>query len=348
MTAALLAKHLAFAAAIAVFSGLIVRLMTRAGVMDLPDARKAHDRPVPKGGGVGVVAAFMAGMLVLYWREPMLVQETPLRALVIAAAAIAAVAFLDDVKSWSFRVKLGAQLVAATVAVAGGLVVDTLNLPLLGPVPLGWAGAPLTVCWILYATNAMNFIDGLNGLAAGSAALASAALAGIAAAQGGVFAYVAALLLAAGLIGFLPFNFPRARIFLGDVGSQFAGFLLAILAIAAGRFQNVELSILLVPMLLFGILYDVAFTLLRRLLAGEHVTQAHRSHLYQIAHRSGMPATTVTLVHWGFVLWGALCCALFLHGTGLARAALPLLVIPPQLAWTAYVAHRARSKDTPW
>ena len=322
--------------------------MTRAGVMDVPEARKAHDRPVPKGGGVGVVAAFMAGLLVLYWREPALMRETPLRALVIAAAAIAAVAFLDDVRNWSFRIKLAAQLVAAIIAVAGGLVVDTLNLPLLGPVSLGWAGAPLTVCWILYATNAMNFIDGLNGLAAGSAALAAAALAGIAAAQGGVFAYFAALLLAAGLLGFLPFNFPYARIFLGDVGSQFAGFLLAILAIAAGRFQNVELSILLMPMLLFGILYDVAFTLLRRLLAGERVTQAHRSHLYQIAHRSGLPGITVTLVHWGFVLWGALCCALFLHAEGLVRAATPLLVIAPQLGWTVLVAHRARVADTRW
>ena len=123
---------------------------------------------------------------------------------------------------------------------------------------------PVTLFWILFATNAMNFIDGLNGLASGVSVIACAALAVIAASLGGWFVYFASLLLAAGLLGFLPFNFPRARIFMGDVGSQFCGFVLAVLAVVAGRFEGVELSALLVPMLLFGVLFDVAFTLLRR------------------------------------------------------------------------------------
>ena len=95
---------------------------------------------------------------------------------------------------------------------------------------LGWLGAAGDAGWILFATNAMNFIDGLNGLAAGTALVACGFLALIAAGQGGWFVYFAAMLLAAGLVGFLPFNFPRARIFMGDVGSQFCGFVLAVLA----------------------------------------------------------------------------------------------------------------------
>ena len=246
-------------------------------------------------------------------------------------------------------IKLGAQVAAALLAVGSGLVVDTINLPLLGPTALGWAAAPLTLCWILFATNAMNFIDGINGLAAGVSALAAAILALIAASHGGWFVYFTSLMLAAGLVGFLPFNFPRARIFMGDVGSQFCGFVLAVLAVAAGRFQGIEMSILLVPMLLFGVLYDVAFTLARRLLAGERVTQGHRGHLYQVAHRAGLPVPTVTLIHWGFVLWGGLCCWLFLDLAGLPRALAPLLVLPPQLLWTATVIHRARTNPIgPW
>ena len=147
----------------------------------------------------------------------------------------------------------------------------------------------MTVLWLLFATNAMNFIDGLNGLAGGVALIAAGFLAGIAAAHGGWFAYFAALLLVAGLAGFLPFNFPRARIFMGDVGSQFCGFILAILAVVASRFDNVELSFLIVPMLLSGVLFDVAFTLIRRALAGERLTEPHRGHLYQVAQRSGLP-----------------------------------------------------------
>ena len=93
------------------------------------------------------------------------------------------------------------------------------------------------------------------------------------------------LLLAAGIAGFLPFNFPRARIFMGDVGSQFCGFMLAVLAVVASRFEGLQMSFLLVPMLLSGVLFDVGFTLVRRAVAGERVTAPHRGHLYQVAQR---------------------------------------------------------------
>ncbi len=183
---------------------------------------------------------------------------------------------------------------------AGGLSLSFLRLPVLGTVQLGWLGPVVTVAWIVVATNAMNFIDGLNGLAAGVAAIACAVLAAIGAWLGASFIYFAALILLAGILGFLPFNFPHARIFMGDVGSQFCGFLLAVLAVAAGRFETVELSVALVPMLLSGVLFDVGFTLLRRCLAGERLAEAHRGHLYQLAHRSGMPAVRVTLAALGF------------------------------------------------
>ena len=343
MTLQALTTHLLFCAALGLLSAAVVRLMIAVGPIDRPNARKAHTQAIPKSGGVGVVAAFMAGIVLLYaFAEFSRLADEYFRGVILASGAIAAVAFIDDLRDWPFVVKLGAQLGAAALAVGSGLVVDAVNLPLAGPVTLGWLAAPLTLAWVLFATNAMNFIDGLNGLAAGVSALAAAMLAGIAAAYGGWFVYFAGLLLTAGLLGFLPFNFPRARIFMGDVGSQFCGFVLAVLAVAAGRFQGVELSVLLVPMLLFGVLYDVAFTLARRLLAGERVTQAHRSHLYQVVNRAGLAATPITLVHWAFVLWGGACCWLFLGATGIAKAATPLLVVPPQLAWTGYVAWRAR------
>ena len=345
MTIQALLKHLLFCAALAGLSAAVVRFMISAGVLDRPDPRKAHNRPIPKGGGVGVVAAFLAGAAILYgFAGFSRIADTYFLGVILAAAAIAAVAFLDDIRDWPFTVKLAAQLAAAGVAVSSGLVVSVVNLPLLGPLALGWIGVPATLVWILFTTNAMNFIDGLNGLAAGVGVIACAALAVIAALMGGWFVYFASLLLAAGLLGFLPYNFPRARIFMGDVGSQFSGFVLAVLGVVAARFEQVELSALLVPLLLFGVLFDVAFTLLRRLLAGDRITQAHRSHLYQVAHRAGVPATAVTFVHWGFAAWGALCCAVFLRATGLAKPLAVLLVLPPQLIWIGVViarAHRA-------
>src|ERR1035437_9995497 len=221
-------RHLAFAGCLALLSAGVVRLMISVRVMDTPDGRKSHSRPTPKGGGVGVVVAFLVGVAVLYrYAEFSRLADPYFRGLIAASVAIAVVAFLDDLRDWPFIVKLAAQIGAALAAVATGLYVRVFHLPYFGTVDIGWLGIPITLTWILFATNAMNFIDGLNGLAAGVALIAAGFLCVIGAGRGGWFVYFASLLLAAGLVGFLPFNYPRARIFMGDVGSQFCGFVRA-------------------------------------------------------------------------------------------------------------------------
>lgn len=346
MTLVAFLRHLAFCAVLAGLSAVVVRAMISARVMDAPDPRKAHRNPTPRGGGVGIVVAFMLGIGVLYgFAEFARIGEPYFRGMIVAAALIAVVSFIDDVRDLPFAVKLATQTVAAGVAIASGLYVQVFNLPLLGPVDLGWVGMAITLAWILYATNAMNFIDGLNGLAAGTSFVACLALAAIALGQGGMFVYFAALLLAAGIAGFLPFNFPQARIFMGDVGAQFCGFMLAMLGIAAARFGQVEMSFLLVPMLLHGVLFDVGFTLVRRLLAGENITRPHRGHLYQIAHRSGMDARLIAAVHWGFAGLGGLVAGAFTVAPGLAKLLLALILVAGQAIWVAHVVGRARTAD---
>jgi UDP-GlcNAc:undecaprenyl-phosphate GlcNAc-1-phosphate transferase len=344
MTYLALLHHLTFAALIALVSALVVRAMVNVRVMDLPNERSAHAVPTPRGGGVGIVVAFLLGVSVLYGFASFARLADPyFRGVILASIAIAVVGFVDDLRGWPFVVKLAAQVVAALAAVGSGLFVEVFRVPVIGAVDIGWlAGATVTVAWILFATNAMNFIDGLNGLAAGTALVACAFLAVIAEAQAGWFVYFAALLLGAGIAGFLPFNFPRARIFMGDVGSQFCGFVLAVLGVAASRFGAVEMSFLLVPMLLSGVLYDVAFTLVRRAVAGERLTQAHHGHLYQVAHRAGMDARLVAAMHWGFAALGGLVCLAFLAAPGPLKPFLPIALLLPQLVWTLYVAARAR------
>jgi UDP-GlcNAc:undecaprenyl-phosphate/decaprenyl-phosphate GlcNAc-1-phosphate transferase len=348
MTLAAVLRHLAFAVGLALLSAIVVRLMIAARVLDRPDPRKVHTQETPKGGGVGVVVAFLVGIAILYrFAEFARLADPYFVGVIEASVAIAIVAFLDDLYDWKFSVKLSAQILAAVVAVASGIYVENYHIPYAGPLYIGWLAPLATVLWLLFATNALNFIDGLNGLAAGVALIAASFLAGIAAAHDGFFAYFASLLLVAGLAGFLPFNFPRARIFMGDVGSQFCGFILAILAVVASRFDNVELSFLIVPMLLSGVLFDVAFTLVRRTVAGERLTEPHRGHLYQVAHRSGMPAAAVTLVHWGFAGFGGICSLLFLAVPTPAKPFVPLLTLPPQLCWLGFVASRAKNSGIP-
>ena len=177
MTLEALFRHLGFAALMALLSAGVVRTMIRVAVLDHPDPRKSHDRPTPKGGGVGIVVAFLAGVAILYGAAQFSRLADPyFRGLIAAAAAIALVAFLDDLWDWPFIVKLGAQVLAALAAVGTGLYVQVYRMPYLGAIDIGWLGVPATLVWLLFATNAMNFIDGLNGLAGGVAGQGSGAV----------------------------------------------------------------------------------------------------------------------------------------------------------------------------
>lgn len=342
-------QHLGFAALLAMLSAGVVRLMIAFPILDVPNHRSAHRNPTPRGGGLGVVVAFIAGMLVLYQAAQFARLADPqFLGVILAAVAIAAVALWDDVRDLSARVRLMAQLGAALVAVGSGLVVTQLGLPWLGVVELGWLGPVLTLVWIIGCTNAVNFMDGLDGLVGGTLLLVAAALSAIAAHQGGAFVYVAALILAAGFAGFLPFNLHPARIFMGDVGSQFAGFMLAVLAVATARFDTQQLSFLIVPLLLFGLLFDAAFTLARRALMRERLAEGHRTHLYQLAQRAGVPVRVVAAAHWGFAVFHAMLAATFL---ALPAGLKPLVVLPAlavQLGWLAYVMRRMRAAGIGW
>lgn len=349
MQPASLFQHLGFALLLALLSAGAVRLMIAWPILDHPNARSAHARPVPRGGGLGVVLAFVAGMLTLFLAARYArIAEPEFLGVIAAAVAIAAVGLADDVRDLSARLRLAAQCGAALVAVGTGLVVTRLAIPWVGVVELGPFGVALTLLWIVGCTNAVNFMDGLDGLVGGTLLIAAAALALVAALQEGWFVYAGALFLAAGFAGFLPFNLHPARIFMGDVGSQFAGFTFAVLAVAAARFDTVQLSFLVVPLLLFGLLFDAAFTLARRALMGERLAEGHRTHLYQLAQRSGVGVRRVAAVHWGFAVFHALLALAFLEMHGRFK---PLVVLPAlavQLGWLWFVMRRMRAAGIGW
>jgi len=309
-------------------SHALVRRMIRIGTLDHPVERSSHTTPTPKGGGVGIVAATLLGSLAV-------APSSPADRIALAGAlALAAFSYLDDLRSRGFALKLAVQSAAACGAVAAGWRAADLVLPGLPALHLGAAGAILALGWMLFVTNAFNFIDGLNGLASGSALIATVALA----AAGGP--PVPALPLAAGIAGFLPLNYPRARIFMGDVGSQFCGFLLAAMAVAGAPTPRI---VLILPLALAPILLDAAFTLLRRARAGERITQPHRGHLYQVAQRAGVPAWRVAAIYWAMAAWGAICGTLA-GQTATARAT-PLAIAAstlPLLLWGRYTARKAQ------
>lgn len=344
-----LLRHLAFGAALALLSALVVALMIRFPIMDPPAARKAHKVPTPRGGGVGIVVAFMCGIAALYLSAQFArIEQIPFLGVIAAALAIAVVSFIDDVKDLRFLTKLGAQTAAALVAIGSGLIVDRISIPWVGEFGLGYWGAAATVFWIVGCTNAVNFMDGLDGLVGGTCLIVCAVLAIVAAGQGGWFVYAAALLLGSGILGFLPFNLHPARIFMGDVGSQFLGFVLAVLAVAAARFDAAQLSFLIAPLLMFGLLADAAFTLVRRALKGASIAAPHRGHLYQTAQLSGMPVRAVAAIHWGFALFHGGLVWLFLALPGTIKPLVVLPAIAVQIAWAFHVVARMHRAGLDW
>ncbi len=293
---------------LALLSAGLVAIMARVGVLDHPGPRSSHAAPIPKGGGVGIVAASLAGLAFL--PGPV----APRLVFALGGLLVAAVGFWDDRHNFPPAVKLAAQIIAAALPLLCGV---TLHLTASGPV-----NAVLLMGWLLLVTNAVNFMDGLNGLSAGTVLIAAC---------GAGFPSLTIGLIA-GIAGFLPFNYPRARIFMGDVGSQFIGYALGLLAVFGASGPHPWL----VPFASTGLLADVIFTLIRRLRAGDRITQAHRGHLYQIAHRTGMPDTLIALVHWSFAAIGVALGLLPWHSW------LITAVLLPQIAWALYVIWRAR------
>ena len=315
-------------------------------IVDVPNARSSHVRPTPRGGGLGILIAFGAGLLFAeggaFLRDPAFL-GVALGAVIAGLAGLA-----DDIRGLSYAMKLGGQAAAAILAIALGAVVETLDLPGLGPVSLGVFGPVLTFFWLVGLTNAYNFMDGLDGLAGGTAMLAGALLAAAALLAGAPGVAALALLLTAASAGFLVLNLPPARIFMGDVGSQFLGFAFAGLGVLLARDDATGTLILVVPLLLFHFLFDTIFTALRRTLNGENPTAAHRGHLYQLLNRAGLSHRCVALTHGALVVLQGLGALWLVGAAPQARwlAFAPFLVLQAAYAATAFGLFRRASKGT--
>lgn len=298
------AQFLVLCAVLFVLSVALAGWLRRTNVLDVPNDRSSHDRPIPRIGGVAVVTAYMLGLAALYAFDGAAFDGASYLIVFVAASlGIAAVGLLDDLGRLSAaKTKFAAQFAAAVVLVLAGVSFRSVSIPVLGPVDLGVWGGVLTVFWLVALTNSVNFMDGLNGLAGGTALVAAIFLGAVTLGQGASLVPLLSFVLVPAILGFLVFNFPRASLFMGDVGSQFIGFVFAALAVVAAEHDAVRTSLLVVPLLYFHFIFDTFFTFMRRLFAGENVTRAHRSHLYQLLNRSGYGHVAVSGLHIGMTV----------------------------------------------
>jgi Fuc2NAc and GlcNAc transferase len=305
----------------AIITGLIRQFGLRWGVLDVPNERSSHQTPTPRGGGLAVVIAMSCALCVLAWRH--LVPPDLLVALLGGGVAVAVVGFLDDRRRLSAGVRLAVHAGAAIWALAwlGGLPPLQLGERV---VVLGWPGQLLGLLGIVWVLNLFNFMDGIDGIAA-SEAIFVAWCGGLL--VGSASTGAAAWVLGAACLGFLCWNWPPARIFLGDVGSGYLGYALAVLALAMGRDNPVAIPVWLI---LGGVFFaDATVTLLRRLRRGEQPHLAHRSHAYQqLARRWGSHLRVTGTVLLANLLWLLPCAAFAVRHPRYAAWATVVALIP--------------------
>ncbi len=254
---------------------LVKWLAHKVGAMDIPkDKRRMHNKPIPRMGGLGIFLGFLVSFLIFGKLN------TELQGILIGAIIIVALGIADDIKTLRAIPKFLVQIIAAVVVVCHGCRIENF----LGWELPGWLSSFATVIWIVMLTNAVNFIDGLDGLAAGVSAISAGSMLVVALLLvPEPNATLSALVLASilgGCIGFIPYNFNPASIFMGDTGSTFLGFMLASVSVF-GLFKTYAMISFAVPFLVLGLpLFDICFAVIRRLAKGQSPMHADRGHVH--------------------------------------------------------------------
>jgi UDP-GlcNAc:undecaprenyl-phosphate GlcNAc-1-phosphate transferase len=306
MTTAMVAFLVAFLAGAGV-TAVMPRIAFRLGAVDLPDGyRKIHGVAIPRLGGVGVFAGFLMPMLVLLvgFRDNLvalpILQDMPTFLSILAGALVVLLmGAWDDIRPVRAGVKILCQLLAAEVAMAGGLVIWRLSLPFVGEVGLGPLAIPLTLFWFLGCMNAINLLDGMDGLAGGVSLIVCVTMALAGWLMGNPTGTLLMGCLGGGIFGFLVFNFHPARIFLGDSGSNVIGFLIAALGLITSRKGEAAVA-LVVPVLALGVpIIDTGLAILRRWSQRLPLSAPDRQHIHHRLLSMGLTQRRAVFIIYG-------------------------------------------------
>lgn len=274
----------------------MLKLALKRELYDLPTKRGSHVVPKPRLGGVAIVVSFYIVCLVMVFSGRMPFPDTSSGiGILVGGLMTGLVGVVDDIRELNAKLKLAAQIIVVTVVVLSGVRLEELRLPFIGNLTLGFLAIPVTYIWILGVMNFYNFIDGIDGLAAGIGLIAAAFLIFISA--GSQVAGLAAVyaIIAGVSFGFLRYNFPPARIFMGDTGSTFIGFMFASLAVYSnGR----GVPVFVTALILGAVLGDAFLTLSRRVLEKKPIFSPHRTHYYQRLTSLGFSHKQVTLLEY--------------------------------------------------
>jgi UDP-GlcNAc:undecaprenyl-phosphate/decaprenyl-phosphate GlcNAc-1-phosphate transferase len=277
----------------------VKKLAFKIGALDHPEKRRVHKNPTPNIGGLAIFFGFIVCLVV--FTDP----TREVFGLIFGATLMLIMGYIDSMLGLRAVPKLISQIIAAFVLVSFGVNIDFISNPTNGLFELGLLSVPITILWIVGITNAINIIDGLDGLAAGVVTISCGTLAVISYLTGRYEILPLALFLGFSSAAFLPYNFYPAKIFMGDAGSQFLGFSLAAISIM-GTLKSATLLSLFVPVLALGIpIFDTISAIIRRLKNKRSIVEADREHLHHLFLDYGYGQTKAVLIIYGLnILFG--------------------------------------------
>ncbi len=308
-----------------ILSPVAKHIAHKIGAIDIPkDDRRMHKEPIPRLGGLAVFFAFLIAVIVLVpvGRE--------LQGVLLGALVIVVLGVIDDAVSLPAKLKFLVQIFAAVIVVLHGVRIDVIsNINIFSNSPyisLGFWSAPVTVIWIVAITNAVNLIDGLDGLSVGICTIASLSLLVIAAIVSEFNIMIMTAAVAGACIGFLPYNINPAKMFVGDTGATFLGFILATLSVQ-GMFKTYAILSFAAPFLILGLpIFDTVFAICRRLLQGQSPMHADRGHVHHRLIDMGFSQRQTVLIL--YLVSGVLgIAAVLLASSGAARALLFVVAV---------------------
>lgn len=345
---------------------VVIRLLRRFAVLDIPNQRSSHEVPVPRGGGIVIVATWCFGMMMTWaLRFPfpalgMLAPNGFVVSMTIAMIALALLGFSDDRCDLPPLLKLAVQVgVAVQALYLSGLRMTELGLPFSPHYDFGLLGWLLSAVWLVGLTNIFNFMDGINGLAFTQLIFGGATFCLLGVLDGDYELAISGALIAGSAVGILKYNFPKALVFMGDVGSLPLGFLLAFMGLraafgpdsvadagGAGSPGHPQFTFLQSILVLWPFLYDGSYTLLNRIWHGRNPFHAHRSHLYQRLLVAGYTHKQITLRYGGAMLVCSLAGLWLPHMSDAAIGVLLLSVLTVSVLFTVKIVRRVAAAET--
>ncbi|QGS69586.1 undecaprenyl-phosphate alpha-N-acetylglucosaminyl 1-phosphate transferase [Oceanobacillus sp. 143] len=267
---------------------------TLIGAVDHPNHRKIHKKVTPRLGGISVFLGSLLGILYLH------PTSEHLPAILMGAVVIIITGILDDRFSLTPVVKLTGQLIAASFLVSSGIIIERITLPILGIIDLGFFSVFITIVWIIGITNAINLIDGLDGLATGVSTIALISIFVMAIIDSQIMVAFLSIVLVGANLGFLYHNFYPAKIYMGDTGSNFLGYMIAVVSML-GLFKNVAFFSFIIPIIVLAVpIFDTLYAIVRRAFNKENIMRADNKHVHYQLIESGYSHRKTVLILYAF------------------------------------------------